>query len=153
MKVGQKISVWWIYFGLFITNSNNIDIQWYCYPTPFPHHNKDIYHTAGWAFLFPFARSLCSFFSTTVSQMFPCCGPLPKHVAAKILHGNEFPLYNHDQCRILSYKLIHHTNGFLTAYCVRARACVCVCVKAETHTQTHSQHKTIFMIQEIRCIF
>ena len=144
MKAGQKISVWCIYFGFFIINCSNIHIQWYCYPTPFPHHKKDIYQSVGWAFLFPFIRSLCSFLSTTWSQLFPCCGPLSKHVAAKILHGNEFTLYNHDQCRILSYKLMHHIQWF-------SDYLWCVCMFIQKHTHTHSQHKIIFMIHEIRC--
>ena len=148
MKVGQKISVWCIYFGFFIISSNNIHIQWYCYPTPFPHHNKDIYHTAGWAFLFPFARSLVFFLIT-----------LSKYAAAKILHGNEFTLYNHDQCRILNYKLIHHIQWFSGCFffscaCACACVCVCVCVQKQKHNAcTHSEPKIIFMSHEIRCIF
>jgi len=51
---------------------------------------------------------VCSFLSATWSQLFPGCSPLSKYVAAKILHGNEFPIHNHDEWRILSYKLIHH---------------------------------------------
>jgi hypothetical protein len=59
------------------------------------------------------------------------------------LHGNEFSLCNHDQCRILGYKLIHHTNDFLTAYGVCV--CVCVCVKAETCTHKHTQSTRPFL--------
>jgi len=139
MKDGQKISVWCIYFGNFIINSSNIRIQWYCYPTPFPHHKKDIYHSVGWAFLCPYARSLCSFLRTTWSQLFPCCGPLSKYVAAKILHSNEFPLYNHDKCKILSYKLIHHKQWFSDClWCV----CVCVCLFIQKHIHTHTHTRT-----------